>query len=284
MNPPSTPTGPKRREYDTPHRARFFHAYFHKQKRTSLGQICRRKDIGIPTSTARSWLRKYDQIGPSAVRSTRNQSNNFGRPRVLDMKQLEALLSPSHSSHHLNYEGIVKAEDFNVTPYTLRRNLATRLGARRYKKPRSKAISKKNRALRVQYGEIHQNKRITSFWQYVYFTDEAHFNSKDLSDAPAFELRRESGEIRRSCINETQASKLDITVHIAAGISYNSKGIFEFYNDPKEPSMPRTYRPRMPRKSSVQSAEEYQQVVRDWEASKPPNLEIKPAGNSMTQQ
>jgi hypothetical protein len=52
MPPPRTPIKPKRREYSTICRARFVDAYFKKQKCTSLGQICRRNGIEIPTSTA----------------------------------------------------------------------------------------------------------------------------------------------------------------------------------------------------------------------------------------
>jgi DDE superfamily endonuclease len=75
-----------------------------------------------------------------------------------------------------------------------------------------------------------------------------------------------------------------VTLYVAAGISYNSKGIFKFYYDPDEPSIARPCRPAKPRKSSVQTAEEYAQVVVDWQASQPCHrLKVESGGNLMTQ-
>jgi hypothetical protein len=74
-----------------------------------------------------------------------------------------------------------------------------------------------------------------------------------------------------------------VTVHVAAGISYNHKGPLIFYNDPAEPGIPRPHKPRKPRKSKYQTAEQYAQEVREWEARQPHDVEIKPGGNSMTQ-
>jgi hypothetical protein len=41
MEPPHTPTGPKRYEFDTPHRARFFKVYDQRKKDESFNSICR---------------------------------------------------------------------------------------------------------------------------------------------------------------------------------------------------------------------------------------------------
>ena len=77
-----------------------------------------------------------------------------------------------------------------------------RKGARRYKKPRIKAMSQKNRVERVQYGRLHQNETITGFWKYIYFTDEAHFNSRDLASKDEYMLRHPDSEERLSHFNE----------------------------------------------------------------------------------
>jgi hypothetical protein len=72
----------------------------------------------------------------------------------------------------------------------LQHNFAVRKRVKRYKKPRIKAMSQKNRADRVKYGEKHQDKTISRFWKYIYFTDEAHFNSRDLASKDEYMLRQ----------------------------------------------------------------------------------------------
>jgi hypothetical protein len=141
MSSPRTPTRPKRQEHDTPRRARFYNAYFKKKKQTSLALIYRQKDIQIPPSTARYWLRQRAELGSPSVRRTRQSSTKPGRPRKLSVNQLEPLLSPSHPSHGLYYDQIIEQEGLDVAPFTLRRNLSTCLNARRYKMPRSTTIS-----------------------------------------------------------------------------------------------------------------------------------------------
>ena len=79
---------------------------------------------------------------------------------------------------------------------------SSRLNAQRYKKPYSSLISAKNKQERVQYGYQHQDKGIKSFWSYVYFTDEAHFSSKELAHKTEYELRQPGQEIRYSRIQE----------------------------------------------------------------------------------
>ena len=50
-----------------------------------------------------------------------------------------------------------------------------------------------NKARRVAYGEEHRGKSIRDFWQRIYYTEKAHFNSVDLFDSRPMEWRR-SGE------------------------------------------------------------------------------------------
>ncbi|KAF1809204.1 hypothetical protein P152DRAFT_495158, partial [Eremomyces bilateralis CBS 781.70] len=73
-------------------------------------------------------------------------------------------------------------------------------------------------------------------------------------------------------------------VHVAAGISYDRKGPFHFYSDPVKPAAKRAYKPRRPRKSSVETPEQFAAVQDAWEAAEKGSLEadIKIKGNSMT--
>ena len=144
-------------------------------------------------------------------------------------------------------------------------------------------ISNKNKKARIEYGKANgrsTGKTITSFWQYVYFTDEVHFNSKDLANKQGYELRRFGHPKDRLPPQEIDQSKLDITLHVAAGISYNHKGTLLFYNDPADQPAPRL--PRKPRRSKYDTDEIWNTRIREYEAEQP-HVEIKPKGNAMTQ-
>jgi hypothetical protein len=63
MAPTTPPQSPKWREHNTVKRCRFFDAYDFKENATSLGEICRIPEINIPPSTARTWLKKRENLG-----------------------------------------------------------------------------------------------------------------------------------------------------------------------------------------------------------------------------
>ena len=44
-----------------------------------------------------------------------------------------------------------------------------------------KEISTKNRKLQTSYSEEHKDKTVHDFWQFVFFTDEAHVNPSSLA-------------------------------------------------------------------------------------------------------
>jgi hypothetical protein len=76
-------------------------------------------------------------------------------------------------------------------------------------------------------------------------------------------------------------SGLDVTIHVAGGISYNHKGTLIFYKDPQEPSEKQRLPPK-PRKSKYESEETWQSRVKVWEDAKPKE-DTTPKGNCMTQ-
>jgi hypothetical protein len=148
----------------------------------------------------------------------------------------------------------------NCTERTLRANLRTRRDAGRDKVWPDKAISPANRKLRTQYGEEHAKKTVCDRWQYIYFTDEVYFNLIDMAYQCQFETRqRGSAQIRH--LKEVPKQILNVTVHAAAGISYNGKGAFIFYHDPKEPDSQKIYKPARPRKSSVETKEQHLEAI-----------------------
>jgi hypothetical protein len=179
---------------------------------------------------------------------------------------MKAIFSPSHCCHDMPYDGIVKELDLNIKPQSLRKAFARRFHARKFKKRRTTVISKKNKNSRVSYGWRHQKAKITLFWQYVYFTDEAHFNSKDLSFKTKYGLRQ-PGQQSASIQETYKDDALDVTVHVAAGISYNHKGIFRFYNDPDEPAISKSKKQPKPRRSKWETDQMWDERLKEYHAT-----------------
>ncbi|KAF1988676.1 hypothetical protein K402DRAFT_391902, partial [Aulographum hederae CBS 113979] len=278
MDPSTPPHSPQWREHDTIKRARFFDAYDNKENATSLGEICRQPDIDLPPSTARTWLKKRELLGDQALRRTRKINSRLGRKSKVSASDLEKITNQKDPIHEEPYENQAKTLDGKPSARTLQHHTAQD-GARRFKKPSSSEISKKNKAVRVEYGQVYEKETLTGFWQWVWFTDEAHFLSAQLQNKAEFELRHPGQE--RS-IKETKTSGLAVKIHCAAGVSYNHKGPLIFYKDPKEPSE-KTYKPRKPRKTMYQTQEQYQKEVEKWEAAQP-EAEVIPKGNAMSQE
>jgi DDE superfamily endonuclease len=281
MSPPHTPIKPIRHEADTTKRARFFYALQNQKKGQSFNELCAQSGINIPPSTGRYWRRQYEELGDLALRRTRRQSSRLGQPpKVLDA-DLKPIFDPQHPLHGAPFE----AMNFELSS----RQLHTRFGrfeAHRFKRRTASKISDKNKKDRIQYGHANgrkAGKNIENFWKWVYFTDEAHFNSKDLANYQDYELRRRGHPEDALPPQEIDQSSLNVTLHVAAGISYNHKGIFLFYNDPADPAIPKPRPPPKPRRSKYEDDNQWQKRLREFEASLPHDVEIKPKGNSMTQ-
>ena len=257
---------PKKQEFDTPTKNRFYNAFDNRQKGESLTKICKQPDINISHQVGSYWLKQREQLGSLSKRRTRKLSSRLGRPNAIENSKLKSLLDPSNPSHNLSYAAQVEAENLNIKPKTLQRNFTKRFNAKRMKKPRSKAIRSPNKNQRIQYGENHKNKQITRFWQWVYFTDEVHFNSAELSISKEYELRQlgsgaQSERLER--IQEESESLLKVVLHVAGGISYNHKGPLQFYKDPSEPSELKVARRTKPRKSKYETQEHFEQVLEE---------------------
>jgi transposase len=271
----------KSSEYDSPRRARFFTIYDQSKKRRSFNKICKDKRVNIPPSTGRDWIRKREQIGSAAYRRTRPLSENLGRPQVLAERDLNTLLDPNNPLNDEPYAE--QAKQFDITAKTIQRNVKQRRGAQRFKKPYSEAISKANKAQRVAYGERHRGKTLAELWTKVYWTDECHFNSKELSDKQEYQLRQPRASARLANLQETRNSRLNVTVHVAAGISYDYKGPLIFYNDPAYPTIPKPPRVGAPRYSIYESDAEFAARYSEWKDARDKAISDKPKGNSMTQ-
>ena len=89
---PTTPEQtPKRKEYDTLHRQRFFWAYDHKDRRTSFNKLCARQGINVKPGTARGWIKDREKLGDKALRRTRKLSTRLGRKRLVSELTLDTI-------------------------------------------------------------------------------------------------------------------------------------------------------------------------------------------------
>jgi hypothetical protein len=108
MKPTTPPQSPKRAEYNTITRTRFFDAFDLKLNTESLRQIARRPDINIPPSTARTWLAKREKIGSPARRRTRRRSSILGRKSLVSVSVLETITDQDNPIHEKSYKDQVK--------------------------------------------------------------------------------------------------------------------------------------------------------------------------------
>jgi transposase len=226
-------------------------------------------------------LKKREQLGSPARRGTRRIGSPLGRKSCVSEAILERITNLDDPIHEKSYQDQGHELELPITAYTLRRH-ATSIGAQRFKKAYTSEISKVNKAKRIQYGHMHKNKTITDWWQYIWFTDEVHCLSARLQNKAEYELRLPGSKRRLESLKETKTSGLDLKVHVAAGISYNHKGKLIFHKDSAEPSKPKPYKPSKPRKSSVQTEEEYVAAVTEFNEQSA-GIEVLPKGNAMTQ-
>jgi hypothetical protein len=129
------------------------------------------------------------------------------------------LVSPTQNPvRDQHYEAQIKHYKLDTSVRQLQRRLKqTTNRGQRYKQAYiQKEISPKNRALRTKYGQDHQDKTITNFWQFVYFTDEAHIDPSSITQG---RILREQGT-RYSTENiQERPEKSGVQLHIAAWIN-----------------------------------------------------------------
>jgi hypothetical protein len=122
---PSTPSNsPKRGEFDTIKRAHFFDTYNAKSPSTSLGQVCRKLDFKLPTSTARSWLNQRENLGSSALRRTRKLASRLGRKSKVSAEDLKKITNQDDPLHEKSYAEQAKTLDGQPAARTLQHHAA----------------------------------------------------------------------------------------------------------------------------------------------------------------
>jgi hypothetical protein len=150
----------------------------------------------------------------------------------------------------------------------------------RFKKAIIRPISNKNKLLRKQYAETHKMHTVVDFWQYVHFTNEAHFDSNQMFQKQT--LREEDIKYEKKNM-QTMSNMKRIKLHVVVSISWHHKGTLQFYNDEHDMSDIQIKKSRKSRKRKHETENEYRQRVVEWETSLSHDVKIKLKNNSMTQ-
>lgn len=272
---------PKRKEFSTRRKVRFYDAYDDREPIESFNHLCARHRIQIPPSTGRLWLRQRDEFGDEAYHRLRKTSKELGRKFDVCEADLDYILDRSNGLTRKDPRDIVRLLKLDVHPRTLQASLSKRKHARRYKRRKTGFIKEKNKIARREYGKLHENDTIRGDWQWVYFTDEVHMDAGELSYSQQYEYTME-GHAEELPIQEVgNTSSFTGVVHVYGGITYNAKGAFGTYKDPKEKKAERVVNTK-PRKSSVETDKAFQKKIDAWELDKFRAQKAIPKGNAMT--
>lgn len=265
--------------YSSPQKSRFFYAFDHKEPEQTLLDICL-QDSDFPSlSTASRWLRDRRLHGQKSAerRSQKAGRTKRGRPRIDTSSTTAKMASGSKRIREQNYEY------FETQAHVSRSTLMRRLHEEKIVRgiePIIKKISPNNKTQRVQFGYRHHDKPL-SYWQSIHWTDEIHFNNVLPSKRRIF---RKEGT-RTEPENMLDIPPSNATFHIAAMVSWHNKTDLIFYHNEHERDkvIVQDWKRQKPRRSKYESEQEWLKRIKDWEAKQPPDVQVEPQGNSMTQ-
>jgi hypothetical protein len=252
---PSTPppTSTKSHDADTIRKSRFFHAIDHRSDNVTVKNICEQE--GIKPDRGKYWLKQRQRLDDAATR----RKSRSGRPKKVSTQLMDQMLDHANPVRGQPYPIQLEHFQVNASERTLQRAFAARKPrAGRYKMARIKPLSQKNQQLRMTYGKEHKDHTVENFWQYVHFTDEAHFDPDQM-----FEQRilREEGTRYEPENMQTMSSMKGVKLHIACSVSWHHKGALQFYNDEHDMPDIQIKKPRKPRKRKHDTEDEYRQRV-----------------------
>ena len=195
--------------------------YDAQSKRKSLRKIAREQKL--PESTARDWLKQRKTIGSPAYRHTRKLSTRLGRPSRISKRNIKQALRAPLDVRTEPLEAQIAYHDFDISVSQFKRKLLEySKKARMYKAAYyKKTLSAATRRARVEYGERHQDKTVESFWQWVIFTDEFHYNPSAQGDP--WELREEGTRYKPENVVGRPPKESGIILHGAGWVNWHAK-------------------------------------------------------------
>ncbi len=143
-----------------------------------------------------------------------------------------------------------------------------------------KLINLKNKQLRVKYNRRHVIKTMNSFWQYIHFTNEIHF---DLNEIFSKKMLREKDTRYENANMQFMFQMKKMKLHFKISISWYHKISLFFYFEEHDSLFVIIKKSFKSRKSRYQTKKTYQQRILEWKISLSHNFEIKFKKNSMTQ-
>ena len=257
MASPSTPPQNKHHyEADTVRRTRFFHAIDTRASNIIIKDVCEAENVSH--NTGKEWLKQRQRLGDAASR--RIGKFRSGRPKKMSSDTMNMMLDPQQNPvRDQPWPAQIEHFQLDVAPRTLRAAFNQRSPrASRFKKAIVRSISNKNKLLRKQYAESHKTHTVVDYWQYVHFTDEAHFDSDQMFQERTL---REEGTRYEQENMQTMSDMKEVKLHVAASISWHHKGALQFYNDEHDMSDIQIQKPRKPRKRKHETNDEHRQRV-----------------------
>ncbi len=157
--PPQTSSNNARHEADTVKKPRFFHAMNHRPKNATIKDICEQK--GIKPDRGKYWLKLREPLGDVACR----RRPRSGRLKKIIDDQINEMLDPiTIPVRDQPWSAQIEHFHLNICPRALGAAFNQRKPrTSRFKKVRVRSLSKKNKALRVQYAKKHEMHNIDNF-------------------------------------------------------------------------------------------------------------------------
>lgn len=267
-------------EYDTIKRTRIFTAYDAAIPFTTLRKFCKQEII--PKTTMLRMLDERRRLGAIACRRQRKTYEGLGRPSTIDPTIISTALHAPQIQRIKLLQHQMNALGLSCHKTTFQRALKKNTkGAKMFKaRYRQKKLSAKNRQERIEYAVEHQHHTVDNYFQYVTYTDEAHFCE---NESPAPLILREEGTADEPENVVERGQKETVSLHIAGWVNWHAKcDKLEFYNDEEVV----LYVPDMrkkPRRSKYDDDASWQERLRVWEAEIPHRRISEPKGNGMTQ-
>lgn len=269
------------KEATTRRKCKFLDALARNDGTRSLRSIS--ASCGITEGCGRKWKRQSLQLGELAKRRTRKSSTVLGHKSKVTKGMCATLVSPSNPVRKQVWEAQLEYHKIPVRRRQIQRQIKkhTRGGGRYLCAFIKKVISSRNRGNRTIYGHANIYQPIFGFFDHIIYTDEAHIDPT--SQAQDRVLRELGTRDKPENIQERPPLK-GVRFHIAAWISWYGKADkLTFYNDEEDKIEHPPYPPKPRRRPTTESPEEFDRRVKEWEASKPHEVEVTPKGNSMTQ-
>jgi hypothetical protein len=270
------------REATTRRKTKFLDALVRTAGTKSLRSLS--KDAGIIEGTGRYWKKQWENMGSEAKKKTRSRCKVLGRKSRVTKSMCKMLVSPSRNPVRKQpLEAQIGYHNLPVQKRQLQRKLKenTKGGGRYLCAFIKKVLSSKNKANRTKYGEDHIYDPLFGFFDHIVYTDEAHIDPTSQTQGRV--LREQGTRDMPENIEERPPLK-GVRFHIAGWISWWGKADkLEFYNDEEDSVETPPYPSKPRRRPTTETEEEYKGRVKEWEASKPHEVEVKVKGNAMTQ-